>query len=985
MISTALTRFFSIDENVSFSKQNIVPLAKLLQPRNIEAKAFSRGELKLMSPLSEHTDWAYKNIYNIPYPKGKKRTSHGIQHVARAALYVPALVNLYRHYGDAEAKTLTAADLQLIQIAVLFHDSARMADGVDKWDAESGQLFYHYLTQVLQVDEDTALKLSDAVANKDRKPPRNIFQKIIHDADCLDVLRARPHFDGTYLFFYQDIAKKNSEAFDDMAQLLREVRSLIEVQGDSYDRHNENIKKSYNCIGAYQKIKMDIVKPEDRKSDVNKLDPRDYYTILPASLTLTSDDFSKKLKQEKMVRREEKSESDALDEKSLKVRLDSGRILIRSIVNGSGFSVKNGEVETNAHKDLRKISRLPEIPTRSKKKNKHGIPLNRKYGSPFRSVSLGGIPYGCCGFFIELEEDKVHDANHTNIGSGRGKKNHLQDIKLTLDEKKKKLNDVLYTQKLGGSSRAYSDHIFNHNEIIYHVHKYSAIYFSQEATRGNDLDCDQYFPLHPHSAPLQAIYLNNEHEKFYKKKLPVFEYSGIHHALVKRGYSEEDIIRMWVEMCKDYIESVGYPAFKLTLNELKILCMFSSVENNKSADDNYEEKLRAGVNEAILKQVTCLRDKALEAAKLEMSESQLSTIQFENAYLTKLAAFPELIDEKKIQEKMGKQTLVLLHEWNKNRQLDNDDGLGWAVKNGHIEMVKILLALTIKSKKIIPVIKTNNLQINSLFDTYKAMVEKGITKEKINVYLKRAIILGNDPIVDLMILSGGDVNETMLAAAKAGDEKIVKALLQRGADINYTDSAGDTALGWAAYKGHVSIVDMLLKKGGKLDHVNKSGVIPLYEACAEGRVEVVKCLLEKYKENKATSCATLMTSLHIALKKNQPELIRLIFSCADFLNEIQKDIFVNKLRFIIQSRKDDNNINNMLKIWYLKNYQHHLSLSSFKELYQVDKISFFSRFGIKDKLDKMDKMSDVINLAVTEMEKDNYTKTANILLMHVYR
>jgi len=61
---------------------------------------------------------------------GIAREIHGIQHVSRAALYIPVLANLYRRYDDPEALKLTDEDIKFIQIAALFHDSMRQTK---KW------------------------------------------------------------------------------------------------------------------------------------------------------------------------------------------------------------------------------------------------------------------------------------------------------------------------------------------------------------------------------------------------------------------------------------------------------------------------------------------------------------------------------------------------------------------------------------------------------------------------------------------------------------------------------------------------------------------------------------------------------------------------------------------------------------------------------------------------------------------------------------
>ena len=173
-----------------------------------------------------------------------------MSHICRAAIYAPVFVNLLRMLGHDDALALTNRDLKLIQIAILFHDSAREGDGKDIWDLESALLLYFYLKK-LGIEEKEAIKLAQAVANKDseesgyyyvlrilkdgpsweqiEKQLVNIFQITIHDPDCLDIIRARDAFSAKKLFLSQLYL---ANAFDIIAQLIVEAKSLIRKHGD---------------------------------------------------------------------------------------------------------------------------------------------------------------------------------------------------------------------------------------------------------------------------------------------------------------------------------------------------------------------------------------------------------------------------------------------------------------------------------------------------------------------------------------------------------------------------------------------------------------------------------------------------------------------------------------------------------------------------------------------------------------------------------
>ena len=251
-----------------------------LKIKNLRANLFikTHDPIQLSDPISKHVAWAFRNIYCVAYPtvQAEKiaRYHHGIQHVTRAGLYVPVLANLYRKHGDPEADKLTDEDIKLLQIAALYHDSARQNEGVDEWDHESAVFLYSYLTSVLHVEKQKAKLLAEAVANKDpnkkgyfvieesgpgitswrwqkEHPAKNIYQKLIHDADCLDIIRARDNFDATHLDFYKQFSEKNALALEEMAHLVTEARSIIDIQGDSRNRTKTDTKLKYENENAY--------------------------------------------------------------------------------------------------------------------------------------------------------------------------------------------------------------------------------------------------------------------------------------------------------------------------------------------------------------------------------------------------------------------------------------------------------------------------------------------------------------------------------------------------------------------------------------------------------------------------------------------------------------------------------------------------------------------------------------------------------------
>lgn len=178
------------EEPYEENEQWAVPyIEELLLQKNLPQDTFyseEENQLQLEDDIGEHVRWAFNHIYNYEYPDGAQdetlaRIYHGIEHVSRAAVYAKVFANLYRKYGDLEAENLSEEDLTLIQIALIFHDSAREDEEIDHWDHESAIFLYYYLTRVLGVDIKKAKFVAEATANKDPSPEKGYFELIEHE------------------------------------------------------------------------------------------------------------------------------------------------------------------------------------------------------------------------------------------------------------------------------------------------------------------------------------------------------------------------------------------------------------------------------------------------------------------------------------------------------------------------------------------------------------------------------------------------------------------------------------------------------------------------------------------------------------------------------------------------------------------------------------------------------------------------------------
>lgn len=651
-------------------------IQQILAKKNLAPNLFDLPyDISLEMPLEAHVAWIYQHIYSKPYTKQSKlhtfapeypdikiaRVVHGIQHVTRAAIYVPIFANLYRHYGNNEDLIFNNEDIKLLQIAALFHDSAREDEEEDLWDQESALFFFYYATRVLQLTKNQAGLLAEAIANKDAQseyyelskeslgstsitninkinenfsddlnninpegaekeygfvaeekycfvaeeycfvaakkysPYKNIYQKIIHDADCLEIIRARDHFDASYLDFYKDIASAHDDAFQVMAKLITEARSLIEYQGDGRGRTDLRIKSTYEHPNAYVAIMSFIQQNASH---------------FPLLVILSNKELlnAKALQENALLNCLASSSPDYTA--SLTRKLQHEFILARGIAAPASFYVTSKD-ETAARLEVRKILRRQGIETRTKKLG--------KMGSPHRSISLignGASVYAGQGFLIfDPQVQQISAIYDTDKDTGRGKKEDLQLVPMSNTEKLEKLTELQKQNKMGGTSKRRPNVKVpdTHNELLYLMTQADAIYFTQDPTLFNYYTYGNPYPSNPYAHYLQALFLQNEYEQAARIRLPIYEYSGLHNFIKPApNYNEEQIIEMWVTIVGDIIRkefsSKGY--LSLSLEEIKIKAIdgyllqaqgHHLLKKQTPLDANYSPELQYRLNVALEK------------------------------------------------------------------------------------------------------------------------------------------------------------------------------------------------------------------------------------------------------------------------------------------------------------------------------------------------------------------------------------------------
>lgn len=170
--------------------------------------------------------------------------------------------------------------------------------------------------------------------------------------------------------------------------------------------------------------------------------------------------------------------------------------------------------------------------------------------------------------------------------------------------------------------------------------------------------------------------------------------------------------------------------------------------------------------------------------------------------------------------------------------VNGQTALNIAARNGHLEIVQLLLSL--KPSTSDP--KFKQVDVNHADrDGWSP--------------LRSASWGGHTEVVKLLIdqpfcaidLADKEERTALRAAAWSGHEDILKILIKAGADVNSVDKQGRTSLIAASYMGHYDIVEILLENGANVNHLDIDGRSALCVAAlcgTSGYSKVISCLLE---------------------------------------------------------------------------------------------------------------------------------------------
>lgn len=824
----------------------------------------------LDAPLPDHLVWVNKHFYSKDYlqksaaKEGIARPLHGAQHAARVAVYIPILANLYRKYGDKDALGLNPRRLKLLQIAALFHDCGREAEGEDHWDRDSATNLFYYLSISLQVEHYEAIRIAEAMANKDYKPgeiyhylisnktlttwigsresvnnriEKSFFSKLIGSADCLDIKRARIVFNAEYLDFYKDYVYKQAEprALDDLATLITEVKSLIYTQGDNERDPNYRIKANYenHPEQLFQLIAKDITTGYIEGT---------CQLLRPAMAILYQNGA---LLSEEVLRRIVISPKPNPTEDRLVAAMHNGCLYARGIRTPAALLSKPAEKlakiteqdirykETLAQCELRKILRPQtqhandSLPTKVGNRNRSSVLLG-----------WGGSTYAPAGLLLFNEDvSTIKTVSMTNCGSGFGKRNNL-----TFDEASSArlaYYKLIRKMKEGGSRRVIHGFVATHNEVIFDIHPkmVSAVYYNKGVNFINArVSNDTGFPVHDNAPILEAIFIQKAYLAQTGVLLDIYEYSDEHHFLQKREFSEDTILQLWSELIAFTLNSGICLAMidenRHFIDQVKLCGMYKSVNGywndvHRPLDHNYEPPLK---------------QRLLATIKSLMTQYSLFCYVNEN----------RLKDVRSILDQLASHPKAVADEY-LNRQLRSGETVMAFIKSMEVYQ---LLSQSVRST---PSDKTT---LEARFYAYA--VQGNATKI--------ALLLDMGVTINVTNKKG---NSALILAAGEGRQDVVKLLLSRGADPALQGEEGLTALSWAARRGQEAMVTLLLETPdiAAVLELNKNGESALVHASSW---EIFDRLSAKIKPGAVDKNHLNDLMFEAAKKNNLENMIRIV-------------------------------------------------------------------------------------------------------------
>jgi ankyrin repeat protein len=146
-----------------------------------------------------------------------------------------------------------------------------------------------------------------------------------------------------------------------------------------------------------------------------------------------------------------------------------------------------------------------------------------------------------------------------------------------------------------------------------------------------------------------------------------------------------------------------------------------------------------------------------------------------------------------------------------------------------------------------------------------------------------AVRNGNVEIVDILIKGGADLNKgdqagkTALShAAESGKVDLTRKLIESGADVNKRDLVGGNSVLWAAGLGNADTLAIVVEAGGNVDVKDINGLTPLQWAAQTGKTDSMKILIDGGADVNATDGLNGESVLMRAARSGKTESINLL-------------------------------------------------------------------------------------------------------------
>jgi ankyrin repeat protein len=188
--------------------------------------------------------------------------------------------------------------------------------------------------------------------------------------------------------------------------------------------------------------------------------------------------------------------------------------------------------------------------------------------------------------------------------------------------------------------------------------------------------------------------------------------------------------------------------------------------------------------------------------------------------------------------------------------------LTWAVINGHVEVLRLLIAYG----------------ANITEKNYEGMTNLKHALEQEHEEIAR-LLLANGANFDIEAVPEGKA--LLHVAASNVSEMEVRLLLEQGLEVDATDEEQLTSLHWAAWNGHGKVAQLLIQSGANLDAKSDMGNTALHlvmsnkDYTGPGDGDMVRWLLAKDSQINATDNRK-WTPLHLAASNGYSKIVDIL-------------------------------------------------------------------------------------------------------------